>query len=619
MPPLENRTPATGSRTTGEPARLWELHSLRFKLLLFSLLLVLVPGSVLGIVALVNARRALEDAIGRQLKEIAMDAAHVLTRTMSEERKNLRNWARQDVVRDLVLGDDEQRISRFLKSSKAGDPQYLDLLCMDVDGRVVAASDSSLIGTDRSNDRSFQLARAGKRVLAGPMPLRDGNQVLQFASPVFDRNRPREVVGVLLGLYDWQHSIDQLDSMRKTLRPIGLTVDVLVLNENGIVIGGSGSPVVADLQGRNLRDIGWQAAQEPGAGAEPTEGTFMVEHRTQALIGRVWLERFRPRWSVIVMEPLEEALAPVHGMQRQFAVVLAGVLFAALAVASLLAARMIRPLRELTDATEAFGLTGGSPLPVPVRTKDEIGRLTEAFNRMGEELKQAHDDLVLAAKFAFVGEVASQIAHEIRTPLSILRGSAQILERSIKDGETQSPELISMMIAEVDRIDRVVGGLLQIARPRKPVTQATSLAPLLERAVRFVAAQSGKRRITINTSVSPEPLVRCDPEEIYQVALNLILNALQNSPEGGRVTVRTLPSRNGRVGFEVSDEGPGIPPEVSEQIFTPFFTMREGGTGLGLAFVQRVVQAHHGTVIVESEVGQGSTFRVELPAGKEEA
>lgn len=613
MTATADRNPVDGAGRAGRAIGV--LHSVRSKLLLFSLLLIVVPGAILGIVALVNARHSLEDAISRQLREIAMDAAHLLKGTLSQERKNVRNWANQDLMRDIVVTDRDKRIARFLESVNAGDRQYLGLLCLDMGGAVVAASKGA-VGANHSTERAYRLARAGKSAVVGPtFSAEFGQLVMQFASPIYHPDHPGEVIGVLLGAYDWQSSMRQLSSMRQTLGSIGLTVNVLVLNEEGVVIGSSGGASTEELLGENLREAGWQAAQEN----PPVGNSIMTEHRMRSLVGRVWLQEVRPRWSVIVMQPLREALAPVYGMQHQFVLVLVIVLVAALAVASLLATRLIRPLQELTSATEAFGRSGGLPQHVPVRTKDEIGRLAEAFNQMGNELKQAQEDLVLAAKFSFVGEVASQIAHEIRTPLSILRGSAQILERSIADKEARSPELISMIVAEVDRIDRVVSGLLQIARPRTPMVQPTPLAPLLERAVQFVAAQSQERRIKVEAHLVPDLVVCCDAEEIYQVALNLLLNAFQNSPDGGHITVRTLPERHGRIGFEVIDDGPGIPADIRGKIFTPFFTMREGGTGLGLAFVERVVQAHHGTVVVETEVGRGSVFRVELPAGRVEA
>ena len=105
----------------------------------------------------------------------------------------------------------------------------------------------------------------------------------------------------------------------------------------------------------------------------------------------------------------------------------------------------------------------------------------------------------------------------------------------------------------------------------------------------------------------------CDPELIYQVALNLLVNAVQILPDGGSIEISLLPARGGYAGFEVRDDGPGMTDEVRARIFEPFFTRREGGAGLGLTFVQRVVQEHHGRVWVESELGRGTVFRVDLP------
>jgi signal transduction histidine kinase len=108
----------------------------------------------------------------------------------------------------------------------------------------------------------------------------------------------------------------------------------------------------------------------------------------------------------------------------------------------------------------------------------------------------------------------------------------------------------------------------------------------------------------------------CDPEQIYQVALNLLVNALHVLPKGGQVIVSTFGPEDGRVGFEVADDGPGIPPELQAEIFMPFVTRREGGTGLGLAFAERVIAAHQGQITVRSTPGVGATFRVELPAAE---
>ena len=195
-----------------------------------------------------------------------------------------------------------------------------------------------------------------------------------------------------------------------------------------------------------------------------------------------------------------------------------------------------------------------------------------------------------------------------------------MLQRSVPAGEGERAELIGMMIEEVDRVDRVVDGLLELARPREPLAEPTPLEAVLTRALDFVGVQAREKGITVAREFSPRAgPARCDPEQMYQVALNLIVNALQILPAGGNITVRTLPRRDGRVAFEVSDDGPGIPPEARAHLFTPFFSLRRGGTGLGLALVERVVQAHQGTVSVESAPGCGTTFRVELPVAGSDA
>jgi signal transduction histidine kinase len=284
-------------------------------------------------------------------------------------------------------------------------------------------------------------------------------------------------------------------------------------------------------------------------------------------------------------------------------------------VALAVARRVTGPLAELTAAAEEIGRGRVSSPVVPVRSRDEIGTLATAFNRMAVDLRRAEQELVDAAKFAFVGELAAGIAHEVRTPLGVLRSSAQLLERSLAAGDEESRELCQLLRDEVDRIDRVVTGLLELGRPRELRTESSPLGQIVFRAVDFAEAQAREKGISLRRrSIDPDPVVLCDPELIYQVALNLVVNAIQILSPGGSVEVALLPVRGGEGGFEVRDDGPGIPEGLHARIFEPYFTSREGGAGLGLTFVRRVVQEHRGRVSVESAHGRGTVFRVELPA-----
>ncbi len=205
------------------------------------------------------------------------------------------------------------------------------------------------------------------------------------------------------------------------------------------------------------------------------------------------------------------------------------------------------------------------------------------------------------------------------TSLGVLRSSAQILERSIPEsGRGEAAELAGFIGAEVDRLGGVVNDLLTLARPRQLQLERTTLSAPLLRAADFVEPQAQQQGTEIlRAPADVDSTLLCDPELIYEVALNLLVNALHATEGAGKVELRLLPPKRSYVAFEVRDEGPGIPAELREQIFLPFVSAREGGVGLGLTFVKRVVHGHGGRVSLETEIGVGTTFRVELPADKE--
>jgi signal transduction histidine kinase len=237
---------------------------------------------------------------------------------------------------------------------------------------------------------------------------------------------------------------------------------------------------------------------------------------------------------------------------------------------------------------------------------------------MAADLARAEVRLVEAAKFAFVGELAAGVAHEVRTPLGVLRTSAQLLERSLQTTDEETRELLHLLREEVDRIAGVVSGLLELGRPRELRLEPARLGQVLGRAADFAEMQARAKGVAITRRlVEPDPIVQCDPELVYQVVLNLLVNAIQILASGGVIELATLPARDGHVAFEVRDDGPGIPDDLRATLFQPFATRREGGIGLGLTFVQRVVLEHRGRLAVSSNQGRGTIFRIELPAGED--
>ena len=597
------------SRVERVKARTLQVFSLRTKLLLFTAAVVIVPGATFGAIAVSSARATLSRAVGRELAEEARDTAERLAATLGAGRATLDSFARQDVMREIRIGDLDKRISSALASLERGTPSCRDLLVIDRNERVVAANDPALIG--RTDD-----ALAGGAALSpleGPIDAPGARRSLRFTVAVPDPDAAERSLGRLVALCDWQHETDVATRARDNLVSAGVDADVLIVDAQDLVIGGALRPHsrwrVGDAVG-----LAWR--NHAPARDVPRRPVGHADAGAGVLFGHAALPDDLPRWTIVVAQPLAEAFAPATRTARLLAMTFGGVLFGALAVALAAARRVTRPLAELTRAAESLG-RGRTVPAVSVRSRDEIGTLAAAFNRMAVDLRHADQELIDAAKFAFVGELAAGVAHEVRTPLGVLRSSTQLLERSLPNVDEEAHELLQLLRDEVDRIDRVVTGLLELGRPRELRPEPSRLDQIVFRAVEFAEAQAREKGVAVRRHpLDSAPLVLCDPELTYQVALNLVVNAIQIVAPGGVVQVTMLPARDGYAGFAVRDDGPGIPDDLQQRIFEPFFTRRDGGAGLGLTFVRRVVQEHRGRVWLESGNGRGTVFYVELPTAE---
>jgi signal transduction histidine kinase len=293
-------------------------------------------------------------------------------------------------------------------------------------------------------------------------------------------------------------------------------------------------------------------------------------------------------------------------------------LAAALFLATTAAGRVVRPLGELMAGIREVARGERGRALVPVRGEDEIAAVAASFNDMASRLDRTQRELVEAEKFAFVGELAAGVAHEIRTSLGGLRSSAQILERSLPAGASaESVELAQMIRAEVGRVGGVVDDLLTLHRGRPLKLEPLPISEVLARAVEFVAPQARENGVRLELRCpADEPPLLCDRELLQQVAVNLLVNALQAVRSHGLVEARVVAATNGEGGFDVLDDGPGIAPELRERVFEPFVSARPGGVGLGLTFVKRVVHEHRGAVTVDPGPGPGARIRVRLPVAE---
>lgn len=216
------------------------------------------------------------------------------------------------------------------------------------------------------------------------------------------------------------------------------------------------------------------------------------------------------------------------------------------------------------------------------------------------EIKRLEEQVQRAEKMAAIGRLAAGVAHEIRNPLSSIRGFAYLLGRG-HGKETCEREYADVMVREIDRINHVVSDLINFARPMAPEPEATCLADLIDHVVSLVSADARTHAIDIHVDCEAAmPLVSLDPNQVTQALLNLMLNAVNALDPGGAIAVRASFSNAEAVQIRVEDNGPGIDPQIQEKIFEPFYTTRERGTGLGLAIVRKIAENHDGWINVES-------------------
>lgn len=243
-----------------------------------------------------------------------------------------------------------------------------------------------------------------------------------------------------------------------------------------------------------------------------------------------------------------------------------------------------------------------------------VARADRIIEDRATERRRLEKKLHHAERLANLGKMITSVSHEIKNPLGIVKSTAEILEKRLKNVAPGNEHLATIIIDETSRLDNIVREFLDFSRPQEPKKNLVVVNKGLAKAIRFMGPEFEKYKIRVETdldeTLDPIPL---DENLIYRVYLNILVNSVQAMPEGGCLTVRSVRSGKKAVWVEFIDDGAGISSENIRQIFTPFYTDKSRGTGLGLAIVKNIIDGHGGQVEVESQEGVGTTFRLILP------
>ncbi len=440
----------------------------------------------------------------------------------------------------------------------------------------------------------------------------------------------------------------------------------------------TGSAVALLDRGRLLaRSVGVPAAAEAPLAAAWQGLASGEKGRADPTLIRIGGDRYRTLWAplagpegdtpgaFVVLRSEDRALAFLSQVRDGLAGIALVAVLLALVFSYLFARHLTRPIARLVRFTHRVA-EGDLQARVAVDTADELGVLGDAFNRMtvslaesrsrleeinrdleergrdlesanrelrqskeeteavNRALEEAHAQLIQAGKMAAFGELGAGLAHELRQPLTAIRGFAQLVANRLGPGEAASRRQVDLIVQAVDHMTGIIQGLKDFARKSSFELKVLDVNPVVERTCLLLGTQLRSRGVELELNLALEaPAVRGDANQLQQVFTNLIANArdAMAAQGGGRLRVATGSAAGGRFArITVSDTGPGIPEDVLPRIFTSFFTTKpEGeGTGLGLSITQGIVKDHGGRIEVESPPGGGAEFRVLLPAAGQE-
>ncbi len=614
---------------------------------LVALLLVgLLPGIMALAMTYWSSTRSLKQSIGSGFQEIARSAAlRIATAVDGEIEQAVRlslGWlpapsvgsapqppaaSQLQAMRPALLSD------AYLKAWAAQSEDYLAVMVADATGAIVATSEKERASASQHDQPWWRdTMTGGGAAYVGPFrPTVDGlDYAFEIAVPLPSRSGlpPPGVVRLLV---------------RRTL--LMKTVLTIRVGEtgHGMLVDTDGTPLICPVLPPTHHLIHKALLDQL---ATETAAWFVAEDDAhgdhQTIVGSApvrFAHRLTPnslgghRWYAFVRQQAEETYAPIYSLLTTVGS-LGLILVLGLALAgSLVGARLVAPLnalrREAEDLERQFApgtVSDAEPAsrsadPAPhASSTDEILDLAHAFQTMRTALESSmttirtqQAQLVRRERLASVGQLLAALAHDLRNPLGVIRSSAQLVLDARRDPAVKE-EVARYIIEEVDRLTSRINDFLRYARQKPPEPTMVPADTPLRSALRQWQALGGHEHIQVEIDCAPDqPPILVDTGQVVEALVNLLINAREAMPNGGRLTLKTGQAPSGAVSLTIQDTGCGIPATQIRRIFEPFFTTKEYGTGLGLTNVQRLIEDNGGTMQVDSQEGVGTTFVIYFP------
>ena len=578
--------------------------------LIFSLTVLLCVVAVAWIVFAL-ARRALEQANDKSSAALVAQFHREFDRQKGEIAHRIESIAASDAVLHIAIASEAENANygTYLNDARnIAQSQRLDFLeFVDDQGRIISSAQSpAKFGYKADSIPSAIPAQA----FLQKQELSEGSALgLVAVRQVESAGKPFYVTGGRKIDKGFLAAIELPAGMRAMFYQdlgSGFQPDNLLDPSGRVQNSALLAPLIQQVQQRGAEEnelIHWSrsAADDESVDAIPLTG---LDHR---VLG------------IFLVGNSQRSYVELRGHVRSAALIAAGAgLCLAILISGWVSKRVTRPVEQLA-ATARQVAAGNWEAQAPVTSSDELGELAESFNYMTQELLQQKERLVQTERVAAWRELARRLAHELKNPLFPLQLTVENLLRARTQNPEQFEEVLqessSTLLAEIANLKTIISRFSEFSKMPHPHFENVQVNDLVQNAVRLFQAQlqmPGNPEIACKLELSTLPPLPADPDVLHRALSNLILNAMDAMPEGGVLGIRTRPANSG-VSIEISDTGGGITPEECERLFTPYYTTKAHGTGLGLAVVQSIISDHGGRIYAHSQPGAGTTFTIELP------
>lgn len=581
------------------------IHRLFTRLLLSHILLVSIPLLILGQILLNAAQNAIQQTIVERNLEFAQRSYWPIREKLVRARDLLQLSAQSPTF----LSADRMGQELVINNLVSQYPIFKKISVLDTNGQALSSTAFDALIAPAKFAQVMKQLREKK---ARPSEVYIGEEKL----PIMDLAEPvivfEELVAILWAEVDLKTIWTTVDSNQ-----VGAGSETFIFRNDGQFIAHRDRRKVLERQYFPRADIVDNIAAEKS-------GHIIYTTPEQLEVLAVYTPIVEEKWGMVIQQPTSVAFAPMRAVRVQiFAVMLLGVIIAA-SVATLYTQQIVKPVNQLLAGIETIS-RGDLHYKVPRLGRDELGTLAFHFNAMTTKLRRIQKKLQRTQRLEILNKLSAVLSHEIRNPLNSMVINMQLMRREFNKPEIDLAKLehfYQILSSEIRRVDDLVSNFLLIARPPQLEKAPEKLEQLLNNLIKVEVPEVLPKGIRVIRKFRiPSLEAWIDSKKIYQVFLNIFLNAVQAMPGGGRLTIgldiynrsanATTNRKYAAISFE--DTGKGIRKEHLAKIFDFYFSTRKDGSGIGLAIAQQIVEKHGGRIIVKTKIGQGSKFTVYLP------